>query len=681
MKKFIRFLFKFVIGLFLIVVVLFAGLTFLRIPIDLTRFKQPVEMIMAQVLDRPVHIEKSLVLSTSIKPVFTLSGLRIGNPEGFSQKSFMYLDTARIQVELVPLLKKKLHITDITIRKLNLTLEEKEDGKVNWALPVDSSATENEKEQSKEAKGRSTEGLIAITGDTIVVKNLNFEDISVDYYSPGSDEPSRYQIDKCIGTMLPGTPLKLDISGSILSFPYSLAISIASLDELLKENKSWIDLQAEIAETVLSFGGNVDLASALQSLALKASVKAENLSSLNDLLGLDLPPLKNYGVETSIVIKKHNYELENLTIKTGVSELVGTARIIVENDIVNAEIDFRAPLIQLDDFIFDNWSLKGDTASVSGPEKPEENVATTEKPAQQNEDVKKRNRALVDPELLARLNTTLTIQAEQVLSGTDELGNGSLKVSLQDGRVAIESLDLSIPGGSIKMSASLKPGTEQSEASVKAVMKNFDIGILVRRNNPEAEMSGLINLDVDLKSSAATIDQLLPNGNGYFDFSGQLKNIKAGIIDLWAVNLVAAIVSSTDENQSQINCAVGRWSVKDGLLRPDAFFIDTSKIRICGTGQIDFKKNRIDLTIAPTPKKPEFFSLATPLEVHGTFADINLGIKASGLVGTAARFIVSPIAVPIKRVVSEEIPEDGSDACTVTLGSENRNETVVSGCN
>lgn len=159
------------------------------------------------------------------------------------------------------------------------------------------------------------------------------------------------------------------------------------------------------------------------------------------------------------------------------------------------------------------------------------------------------------------------------------------------------------------MSTSLKPGQEAADATFRAVVHNFDIGIYVRRQKPESKMSGLVNLDVDLYSSASTVNQIFANGNGYFDFSGHLDNLGAGIIDLWAVNLIAAIVSSTEEEQSEVNCAVGRWKVEDGLLTPDVFFIDTSKIRICGKGQVDFRKNTVNLTVSPTPKKPEFLIL------------------------------------------------------------------------
>jgi uncharacterized protein involved in outer membrane biogenesis len=211
-------------------------------------------------------------------------------------------------------------------------------------------------------------------------------------------------------------------------------------------------------------------------------------------------------------------------------------------------------------------------------------------------------------------------------------------------------------------------------------MHNFDIGILVRRSKPDSDMGGLVNLDIDVQSSAATIPELLANGNGYFDFSGELENFAAGIIDLWAVNLVAAIASSADEDQSQLNCAVGRWSLSDGILRPDAFFIDTSRIRICAKGEVDLKQEEIDLQVRPHAKRPEFFSLATPLSVRGSFSDIGIGISGAGLLGTVVRFVGSPATVPIKRVFSTEIPTDGSDVCGMPLGVADREKIVVPMC-
>jgi hypothetical protein len=120
--------------------------------------------------------------------------------------------------------------------------------------------------------------------------------------------------------------------------------------------------------------------------------------------------------------------------------------------------------------------------------------------------------------------------------------------------------------------------------------------------------------------------------------------------------------------------------MKDGFLKPDAFVIDTSRMRICGKGWVNFKKEEVDLKVAPTPKKPEFFSLATPLGVHGKFADFELGIVPGGIVGTTIKFIFSPIHVPVRRLTGKPLPKDGNDVCGMPLGPENRPTSPLAGC-
>jgi hypothetical protein len=112
--------------------------------------------------------------------------------------------------------------------------------------------------------------------------------------------------------------------------------------------------------------------------------------------------------------------------------------------------------------------------------------------------------------------------------------------------------------------------------------------------------------------------------------------------------------------------------MKDGILRPNTFVLDTTKIRIQGKGQVDFKKQQVDLTAAPTPKKPEFFSLATPIGIQGKFSDFEMGITSGGLISTAVQFITSPLHVPFRRLAGEGLPEDGADICNTPIGDKGR---------
>ena len=120
--------------------------------------------------------------------------------------------------------------------------------------------------------------------------------------------------------------------------------------------------------------------------------------------------------------------------------------------------------------------------------------------------------------------------------------------------------------------------------------------------------------------------------------------------------------------------------MKDGVLEPDVFLIDTTKIRICGKGQINFKDGHIDLKMAPIPKKAEYFSLATPVEVKGNFTDFGVGIQPGGLLGTTVNFIASPVTSTFKRLFSQELPADGNDVCAIPIGPEDRSAKPSVGC-
>lgn len=676
MKTLFRWLFKTIFAVLLCIVVFLMAVTFLQIPVNLTRFKAPIEEVVSKALKRPVRIDDSIIISTSLKPVFTLRGLRIENTDKFTEKNFISLELARIQLELLPLMQKKIHIAEIRVTELDINLEELEDGDINWVIAsTEKTPAEPTEKKEQEPESFANTEKVKLTSDTLVVRKLTFDNIIVNYKSPEA-KPTRFELTNCNGIMLPGEPMKIDASGMLHSFPYNLDLSISSLEEFVLNKHSGLELKIELAETLFIFKGDVNFEKAHQELVMEAAVSGDNLESLDNLLLLDLPPMTAYGVEAKVRLKKGVAELENLAIKTGSSSLNGTAH-IKKGDKVEVALNLQSPMIQLDDFVFDDWSWTGEET-----EEEQEGEEQGEQPEEETADKgDQKKQELLNPEVLAELDVKLAVQADVVLSGSDELGKGKLEATLLDGRLSVEKLDLSVPGGSVFLKASVKPGKQQSDASLKVKIENFDIGILVRRSKPEAKMGGFVNLDVDLKSAATSVDQILANGNGYFDFSGELTNLASGIVDLWAVNLIAAVVSSTKEQQSEINCAVGRWSVNDGKLVPDAFFIDTSKIRICGAGEVDFKNNRIDITVSPTPKRPEFFNLATPLEIHGPLNDIKYGVGgATSVIGTAVKFIVSPVTTPIKRLVKTNIPEDGSDACQVILGPGNREGIKVAGC-
>ena len=91
--------------------------------------------------------------------------------------------------------------------------------------------------------------------------------------------------------------------------------------------------------------------------------------------------------------------------------------------------------------------------------------------------------------------------------------------------------------------------------------------------------------------------------------------------------------------------------------------IDTGRSRAEGDGWIDLGSDEVFLRLVPRPKVPQFFSLATPVEVRGTLDDYRIRVRPTDVLGTAVQWVTSLVTVPFQRAFGTRIPEDGNDVC------------------
>jgi uncharacterized protein involved in outer membrane biogenesis len=665
-------------GLFGSILLMLVIISFFRIPINLENQKGLIESIAEEALDRQLTINGDIKVTTSLWPVFIIEDVHVKNPEGFTDGDLALLQSARIEVGLIKLLMGKIRVKDFEVIGLKLNLQVDDRGTVNWA--VRETEDDDPKEETEQAE--ADKKPVELTSDAIIVDRLQLNSISVSYQTADMEKPNEFIIERCTGSALPGKAFEITLEGTTLEEPYEVSIRAASLAELLEENRSWVDIETKIAQAQVNFSGNVDLAEVNRRLKLKLDIKGEGLENFNRLLKLDLPPIPTYGLNATLAAQKGLIELTDLNIFVSESKLNGSMKIDDTGPIPEAVLILHSPQVQLNDFTFDDWSpfqeaeetyedVK-ETADTEAEKKADESASRIEHVEKAHE--------LLSPESLQKLNASIKVSADKVLSGEDQLGSGKIAAGLKDGRISLDPIELNIPGGSLSLSISVKPDRDSSEGTLRVLVENFDFGVMARRADPKTDMGGIINIDIDLKSSAKDFVDLLAQGNGYFDFSAKPENLQSGIMDLWAINVISAIVSGAVKGQSHIEYVVGRWTMEDGLLESEVFVIHTTRVRICGKGWADFRKNKLELEVAPAPKKPEFFSLATPINIQGDFEDFGLGIAPGGLVGTGIKFVVSPLQVPIQTVFSKPIPSDGSDLMTIELGPENRKVKRPTGC-
>ncbi|MDJ0947037.1 MAG: AsmA family protein [Kiloniellales bacterium] len=451
-------------------------------------------------------------------------------------------------------------------------------------------------------------------------------------------------------------PITLALDARIDQTPVKIGIRTDSLASFAGPKTSLsATLTAKLAKAELRFTGTTPLPVAAQNLRFELDFSGARASDFDELLRVSLPPWGPYRLSGAFGSRETGYYIEDLELGVGGSTLTGKLDLDTTGGRPRLDLAFAAPVIQLDDFETGDWS-PGDGGAEPGESAVPEAAADTEVAE------------LLSPQVLRSLDAALAVEVQEVLSGQDRLGSGRLEAGLQDGRLTVEPITVEVPGGKIEVGFALEPSENDISLEARAKVDGFDYGVLARRIDPDSTTGGLLNLDVDVRTRGPELAEVMGGAEGHIDFAVWPKDLNAELFDLWAVNLFTSVLPSLDSEVSKVNCLVGRFRLEDGVMRPTALLVDTSRIQASADGTIDFKKNSIDFRAAPRSKRPEMFSAQTPIRVRGRLEDFELGVSTGAVAGTVFRMITSPVVVPFEWVFTKDAPADGEQACRDAWG-------------
>ena len=443
------------------------------------------------------------------------------------------------------------------------------------------------------------------------------------------------------------------------------------LDETPVEILVWSGTLADFARDASKVPFSVDAKAAGARLILEGEValplgrggqltlemSGERLDSLSGLARVELPPWGPWSIRGPFQMTPTGYEVRRLQVRVGTSRLNGTGRLDVTGARPRLDVRITAPNVQLDDF-------PTRAASAGAPSRPtmsESLRATARGAATQTQD-------LLSAAFLRRLDAYIDVEVRQVLSGNDRLGDGKLVAQIVEGRLYLGPAEVNLPGGTAKFSISYDPTKGAIELAAGAYIERFDYGILARRLRRADDVKGLFSLNFELAGTAPSLDTIMSHASGKIDFAVWPTGVRAGVFDVWSVNVFLALLPFIDPRaESRVNCVVGRFDLNDGKLRDDTLVIDTTRVRVRGAGGANFETEALGFRFRPRAKGLALLSLQTPLQVTGTFTDYSVGVEAGDVLATILRLLGSVIVVPFEWLTQGPLPRDGADVCTDPL--------------
>ena len=477
----------------------------------------------------------------------------------------------------------------------------------------------------------------------------------------------------------PQKPVQVELKGLLDKSNINIYVTGAPAIDYMNE-----DAKTPLVLAIKTHGADVTLKTQLSqsmnvnNMGFNLVFKGVKLSDLNQLTRMDLPPLGPYSLQGFFAMTANGYQIKDLLLNVQESQLKGDMLLDMQSKPPFLKIGLNSKQIQINNFDVGEWT----PAAV--PEKSvdeDKNAAAKAEQAQSGKENKEAALKLLSYETLSRFDVDIQLAVEQVLSGKDTLGSGSASLELKNARLNLQLVELKFPGGDASADLVYHPsGNKSLDIALQVKMKGFDYGIMARRIDPKSEVGGLIALDIDLSSNnAKNMNSLLVNSRGHLDFVWRPEALDADLFEMWAVNLISSLLKNADKDESsKVNCVIGRFVLDNGMMREKVIFADTTKMRMAGTAEANFKDRTIKVKVAPKAKKAEFFSLATPVGVAGSFDDFGISVNPLSLTQTVVSFITSPLHVPVRRVFSKELPADGIEACqAMWKASEEIEDSVI----
>jgi uncharacterized protein involved in outer membrane biogenesis len=125
---------------------------------------------------------------------------------------------------------------------------------------------------------------------------------------------------------------------------------------------------------------------------------------------------------------------------------------------------------------------------------------------------------------------------------------------------------------------------------------------------------------LDLKGRGASIGDLLATSNGTMVLTASGGRVSDLLTELLEIDVAkAAMLLGTRKQQVDLRCAVGTFNVKDGVVAPESFIVDTSETYVKVDGTVNLDEERLDLETRGRGKNASLITLHTPIELKGPF--------------------------------------------------------------
>ena len=647
-------------GLILIVGLIVAAVAILQ-STDFNQYKGQISDAVKDATGRELVIAGDLSLDISLSPKVSVDGVTLSNAEWGSRPEMVKLKSFAAQMQLLPLLFGDIQIDEIILIEPDILIETDAKGQGNWVMGP---ATPAEEEPKEADQSSGSAALPAVNSIRIEKANFTYKD-----GQKGEETSIVIDLMEAKANSI-DDPLNLLFSGTYNGHLIELTGQLGSPEALMNQEELNINLLLKAADATVTLTGSIKEPVAAKGLNLALTAKSDNISKVAEIAGAKVGKVGPFDLAATISDIEGGYKVGGINLKIAETDLSGD---------VTANIAGAKPYI--------NVALSSNRFNVSDvtPQSTEGEAAPA--PAA---DTKKESGGKLFPkdplplEGLQAVNADVSFKATKMIAADFALNNFSKVVSLKDGQVSVKP-GFDMGGG--KFGGEVKLDGRKLPARLNINLKGTDLGLgdsLKETGVTDLIDGGKTQVNITLNTTGSSVAALMAGLKGKTLIDVGEGKINSKFVNLAGgdlVNQLAGALNPFAEKQdfTPLACMVVNLDFDKGVTDYDKrIAIQTDKMNVTSSGEIDLAKETLDIGVKPEPRGDaadlgiNAGGLASMVRLQGPLSAPGVGIDALGTAkaaaGIAGAIATGGVSLLVSGLADKALAD--SDPCATALGKK-----------
>lgn len=557
-------------------------------------------------------------------PRIQADGVAFANPPWAQERQMVSADTVDITLDLRQVLQGNLLFPTVHVLRPVVFLEQNAQGQKNWLLDV---------QQVDEA------AHVRIGQLTLDEGVLGFDDLA-----------AKTHIRAEISTLADTSGTTFRAKGHFRGLTLVATGTGGPVLALRNESTPYpLTIDTTIGHTRIQASGTITGLVSHSAVNMNVAVHGDSLEQLYPLLGIPAPATHKYAIRGNLLHSGERWRYESFAGRVGNSDIAGTAEVVTGGKRPTLTAELASDMLDLGDL-----APAIGVRSARGTPTP---VAAT-----------RQNKVLPDvafkTDRWTSMDADVRLRAKHLRRATAlPLNELSVHVTLNDGVLTLDPLDVGVAGGHVRAQVSLdgrnQPIKAKARAEVRKVMLSGLFPELVLNKATIGEINGTFNLS----GSGNSIASLLATSNGHATLAiahgevSQLMMEKAGL-HLWEI----MGLSMTGDKRVALRCGLASFSVRSGVMLADTLIFDTAVTTLVGSGQIDLAQETLALTFNQKTKNTSPLALRSPIYIRGSFAHPTVGVDKGRVAVRALGAVALGLVNPALALIPLVDPGPGKDS-------------------